>query len=142
VKENVGATVIGLDEAKPLIVVEHLNFACWHWVPQVSLSVNLEPAWSVHKHGAVALARGFRAPGARAIGCALAYGGGCIVAFEDLRDESLLRFYNNIRSQFEADRGSKHKFTTGPSVQQHASALREEMIKRRLQHIPIEWDRD
>jgi hypothetical protein len=66
----------------------------------------------------------------------------CTVAFENLRDESLLRFYDNIRSQFEADRGSKHKFTNGPSVKQHASALREEMSKRRLQHIPIEWDGD
>jgi hypothetical protein len=68
--------------------------------------------------------------------------GGCVVAFETLKDESLLRFYNNIRGQVEADRGSKHKFTTGPSVKQHASALREEMIRRRLQHTPIEWDED
>jgi hypothetical protein len=68
--------------------------------------------------------------------------GGCVVAFENLRDESLLRFYNNIRGQVEADRGSKHKFMTGPVVKHHASALREEMIKRRLQHTPIEWDRD
>jgi hypothetical protein len=68
--------------------------------------------------------------------------GGCFVAFENLKDESLLRFYNNIRDQFEADRGSKHKFTNGPSVKQHASALRDEMVKRRLQHTAIEWDRN
>jgi hypothetical protein len=30
VKENVDATVIWFDEAKPLILVEHLNFTCWH----------------------------------------------------------------------------------------------------------------
>jgi hypothetical protein len=50
--------------------------------------------------------------------------------------------WDNIRSQVDADRGSKHKFTTGDSVKQHATALREEMINRRLQHIPIEWARD
>jgi hypothetical protein len=61
------------------------------------------------------------------------------VAFENLRDESLLCFYDNIRNQVEADRGSRRKFTAGPSVKQHASALREEMIKRRLQHSPIDW---
>jgi hypothetical protein len=68
--------------------------------------------------------------------------GGCVVAFENLKDESPLRFYNNIRGQVDADRGSKHKFTTGASVRQHASTLRDEMIRRRLQHTPIEWDRD
>jgi hypothetical protein len=64
------------------------------------------------------------------------------VGIRDLNDESILRLYDNIRSQVDADRGSKHKFTTGDSVKQHATALREEMIDRRLQHEPIEWPRD
>jgi hypothetical protein len=73
---------------------------------------------------------------------ALWHRNGYNVALENLRDESLLRFYNSIRDQFEVDRGSKHKFTTGLSVKQYASALRDEMIKRRLQYTAIEWDRD
>jgi hypothetical protein len=84
----------------------------------------------------------FRPLRTRAMVCTSGSGAGCVVAFENLRDESLLCFYDNIRIQVEADRGSKHKFLTGPSVKQHASALREEMIKRRLQHTAIDWDRD
>jgi hypothetical protein len=64
------------------------------------------------------------------------------VGIIDLNDESILRLYDNIRDQVDADRGLKHKFAAGPAVKQHATALREEMIKRRLQHAPIEWPRD
>jgi hypothetical protein len=64
---------------------------------------------------------------------------GEFVALENLRDESVLRFYENIRIQVEADRGLKHKFMAGDSVKQYAAALRDEMTKRRLQHPPIEW---
>ena len=59
-----------------------------------------------------------------------------------LRDESLLSFYDGIRREVEADRRSKHKFAAGRSVKEYAEALRGEMTKRRLQHTPIEWDRD
>jgi len=64
------------------------------------------------------------------------------VGIRDLNDESILRLYDNICSQVDADRGSKHKFTTGDPVKHYATALREEMINRRLQHAPIEWPRD
>jgi hypothetical protein len=37
---------------------------------------------------------------------------GEFVAFENLRDDSLLRYYENIRVQVAADRGHKHKFMT------------------------------
>jgi hypothetical protein len=37
VKENVDATVIGQDETKSLILVEHLNFASWHAILQVPM---------------------------------------------------------------------------------------------------------
>jgi hypothetical protein len=60
----------------------------------------------------------------------------------NLNDESILRFYDNIRSQVEADGGLRHKLMTGDAVKQRASALREEITKRRLQHAPIEWPRD
>jgi hypothetical protein len=53
-----------------------------------------------------------------------------------------LRLYDNIRSQVDADRGLRHKFMTGDAVKQHASVLRDEITRRRLQHTPIEWQRD
>ena len=60
----------------------------------------------------------------------------------NLNDESILRLYDNIRNQIDADRGSKYKFATRPTVKQYATALRAEMVKRRLQHTPIEWPGD
>ena len=42
----------------------------------------------------------------------------------NLNDESILRLYDNIRVQVDADRGSKHKFTTGDSVKQYAATAR------------------
>jgi hypothetical protein len=64
------------------------------------------------------------------------------VAIEKLRDESISRFYDGIRGEVEADRSNKRKFMIGTSVRQYAEALRVEMTRRRLQHTPIEWDRD
>jgi hypothetical protein len=64
------------------------------------------------------------------------------VGFADLNDESILRFYENIRCQVEAERGLRHKLMTSDTVKQRASALREEITRRRLQHTPIEWPRD
>ena len=60
----------------------------------------------------------------------------------NLNDESILRLYDSVRNQVDADRGSKYKFAIWDSVKQYATSLREEMIKRRLQHTPIEWPRD
>jgi hypothetical protein len=37
VEENVDATVIRFDETKPLILIEHLNFASWHVTLKVFL---------------------------------------------------------------------------------------------------------
>jgi hypothetical protein len=64
------------------------------------------------------------------------------MAIENLRDENLLRFYDSIREQVEADKRSKHKFAAGHSVKEYAAALHEEITKRRLHHTPIEWDLD
>lgn len=59
--------------------------------------------------------------------------------WRDLNDESILCFYDNIRRQVDAERGLPFKFMTGPEVRQRAAALLEELIKRQLEHTPIEW---
>ena len=56
-----------------------------------------------------------------------------------LKDETVLRFYESIRTQVEAERQLPHKFMTGDSVKQYAATLREEQTGRRVQHNPIEW---
>ena len=61
---------------------------------------------------------------------------------DNLKDESLLRFYEGVRSQVEADRAHKRKFTAGTSVRKYADELRAEMTRRRLQHQPIDWSGD
>lgn len=61
------------------------------------------------------------------------------MSFENMPDERLLVFYESVRQQAEADRAHRHHFTAGPTVRQYADSLRQEMIKRRLQHSPIEW---
>ena len=56
----------------------------------------------------------------------------------NLSDESLLRFYDNIRAQVEAERTSKTKFMTAKSIKEYAEKLRLEMFKRRLQFTPLD----
>ncbi len=62
------------------------------------------------------------------------------MSLENMPDERLVAFYENIRQQAEADRAHKHQFM-GPMVRQYADRLRDEMVKRRLQHSPIDWPR-
>jgi hypothetical protein len=57
----------------------------------------------------------------------------------DLDDESLLHYYNHIRSQVEADRDLPYKLMTNDVVKQRASALGEEITRRHLQCAPIDW---
>jgi hypothetical protein len=64
------------------------------------------------------------------------------VGFSQFKDETILHLYDNIRIQVEADRSLRYKFMTSVSVKQRASALREEITIRHLQHTPIEWPRD
>jgi hypothetical protein len=59
----------------------------------------------------------------------------------DLSDESLLRYYDSIRKQVEADKGNRHKFMASASIQEYAESLRLELYKRRLSHAPIDWGR-
>jgi hypothetical protein len=61
------------------------------------------------------------------------------MSVEHMPDQRLAHFYENIRQQVEADRASKHQLTANATVRQYADKLRSEMIKRRLQHSPIEW---
>jgi hypothetical protein len=61
------------------------------------------------------------------------------MSVENLPDEPLLCFYENIRQQVEADRPFKYKLTSGATVRQYADRLRDEIIKRRLRHEQIDW---
>jgi hypothetical protein len=56
-----------------------------------------------------------------------------------LKDETVLRFYENIRKQVEAERYLPRKFMTGESVKQYSATLLNELNRRRLQHDPIDW---
>jgi hypothetical protein len=61
-----------------------------------------------------------------------------------LADESLLRFYESIRKEVEADRdlmrrGHRHFFTNSEGIKGYATSLRAEMEKRRLNFLPIHW---
>ena len=58
---------------------------------------------------------------------------------ENMPDERLIIFYENIRQQVDADRPHAHKLTSGPTVRQYAEQLRGELTRRRLRHTPIVW---
>ena len=61
------------------------------------------------------------------------------MSFDRICDDSIVRYYESIRQQADADRKYKIHFTASQSVRERADKLREEMIKRRLQHSPINW---
>ena len=61
-----------------------------------------------------------------------------------LSDESLLRFYESVRKEVEADRdsmrrGYTHFFANGDRVKKYAAGLRQELERRRLSFPPILW---
>ena len=60
--------------------------------------------------------------------------------YREAERRNILRFYDGIRREVEADGRSKHKFAAGRSVKEYADALRGEMTKRRLPHTPIQWE--
>jgi hypothetical protein len=64
------------------------------------------------------------------------------MGFDNLNDDSILRLYESVRNQVDADYSSQYKFTIGTSVKHYATILREELTRRRLQHSPIEWPQD
>ena len=61
------------------------------------------------------------------------------MSLEKLDDESVERYYESIRKQAEADRAYTYHLTASPSIRERAEKLREEMIRRKLQHSPINW---
>jgi hypothetical protein len=62
------------------------------------------------------------------------------VNIENMPDDQLTLFYENVRQQEDADRQQKHHFIAGSTVRQYADRLRDEMVKRRSQHSPIDWE--
>jgi len=66
--------------------------------------------------------------------------GGRVMGIESLSDESVLRFYEDIRQQVAADlaSGNRYRFI-GEAAKQQAERLRIEIARRRLKCNPIEW---
>jgi hypothetical protein len=56
----------------------------------------------------------------------------------NMKDETLIVYYENIRHQIERETGSRYRFA-GESVKNYADKLREEMERRRLRFKPIDW---
>ena len=67
---------------------------------------------------------------------------GVFLNFANSNDETLLRFYESVRDQVQADSqfGGKYRFA-GDGVKQYAGKLRDEMERRRLRFSPIDWHR-
>ncbi|MDP1868310.1 MAG: hypothetical protein Q8L13_18480 [Bradyrhizobium sp.] len=61
------------------------------------------------------------------------------MSVEKMPDQRLIHYYENIRQQADADRALKFHFTAAPTIRDYADRRRNEMIRRRLQHRPIEW---
>jgi hypothetical protein len=64
------------------------------------------------------------------------------MSLDKLNDESVERYYESIRKQAEADRAYKYHLTASPVVRERAEALRQELIRRKLQPSPINWPSD
>jgi hypothetical protein len=62
--------------------------------------------------------------------------------FASSKDQSLLRYYESVRRQVDADKwlGGRYRFV-GDTAKQYAERLREELERRRLQFTPIDWPR-
>ena len=63
------------------------------------------------------------------------------MGIELLSDESILRFYEDIRQQVAADLATENRFRlmSGAAVKQRTERLRTEIDRRRLRCNPIEW---
>ena len=59
-----------------------------------------------------------------------------------LSDETILRYYEDIRKEVEADKGGKLRFLAGPAMRAYADTLREEILRRVLYCAPIDWPVD
>jgi hypothetical protein len=66
------------------------------------------------------------------------------MSLSTLSDESLLRYYESLRKEVEADResmkrGAKYFFANSDAIKEYATSLREELDRRRLNYSPIVW---
>jgi hypothetical protein len=62
--------------------------------------------------------------------------------FSQTKDDRLLAFYENVRRQVDLDKqaGGRYRLA-GEGVKQYADRLREEIDRRQLRSIPIDWPR-
>jgi hypothetical protein len=62
--------------------------------------------------------------------------------FSRSTDERLLIYYESVRQQVELDNqlGGRHRLI-GEGVRPYADALQQELERRRLRFVPIEWPR-
>jgi hypothetical protein len=62
------------------------------------------------------------------------------MGLKQLRDESVVHFYEKIREQVAADLAGGNRYhLLGEAAKQWAEHLREEIERRRLRYNPIEW---
>jgi len=62
-----------------------------------------------------------------------------VMGIESLSDESVLRFYEKIRQQLDANLASGNRRFLGQATKQRAHQLHEEIERRRLRCNPTEW---
>ena len=60
-------------------------------------------------------------------------------SFDKMPDERLVRFYEDIRQQVDADRAHERKFMSNPAIRQYADDMLREIIRRGLPYSPIFW---
>lgn len=64
-----------------------------------------------------------------------------MASFEHLSDQGLLKLYDGIRHQVDADKalGTKYRLI-GHAARARAERLKEEMVSRGMKFAPIVWD--
>jgi hypothetical protein len=60
--------------------------------------------------------------------------------YSQMKDERLLLYYEAVREQVILDGNSRYRFA-GDGVRAYADKLREEMDRRRIRYMPIDWPR-
>jgi hypothetical protein len=61
-------------------------------------------------------------------------------SFEHLSDQSVLRLYEGIRRQVEADRAIGNRYRlVGNAAKERAQRLQVELVERELKFVPIIW---
>lgn len=61
-------------------------------------------------------------------------------SFDHLTDQSIVRLYENIRRQVEADKALGHRYRlVGAAAKERAELLRAELLRRGVKFAPIVW---